>query len=434
MKLTLNRLPRSTYAAVWAPLFATVIAACTGADSPTQTAIKPSETQTQTLSNQAIPLDGLTETQMELFRRGEELFSRIFTPKTGLGPVFNGQSCAECHSSPTPGGTSDSQGSMVTRFTTPLTPHFSVGLAAQALGAPHIHSRSVADEFPEEVPGCNLAAETLPDLTVASTQRVTPHLFGIGLMEAITDASILANGFRATQANPNITGRPGALVPGGINDLSATDQLIGRIGARGFVGDVTSFTYGALHTEMGMHTPHPVFAVPVLPQGTPAPSECVPHPEMALSVDEVNAMVAFQRWLAPPPKPQLSEAGLRGEQLFSDIGCASCHTPTLMTSANAPSPLNNKLVHLYSDLLLHDLGDELADNAPEGLGLPTEWKTTPLWGVGQFNKPLMHDGRAGRDFAEAIRLHAGEAEAVTARYQLLSKEEQAELMAFLESL
>lgn len=100
----------------------------------------------------------------------------------------------------------------------------------------------------------------------------------------------------------------------------------------------------------------------------------------------------------------------------------------------APAPLSDREVWLYSDLLLHDMGEALADNAPEGLGLPTEWKTAPLWGVGQTDKPLLHDGRAGRDFTKAIEFHGGEAEGAKRRFQGLSPADQAALIAFLEKL
>lgn len=96
--------------------------------------------------------------------------------------------------------------------------------------------------------------------------------------------------------------------------------------------------------------------------------------------------------------------------------------------------MGDREVWLYSDLLLHDLGPELADNAPEGLGTATEWKTPPLWGVGQTNKPLLHDGRAGRDFDKAIRLHGGEANTSKALYEQLSKQDRQALIEFLKSL
>lgn len=394
--------------------------------------------QTQVDSNIAsspawsTPIDGLTPAQLVRFEQGKAMFEKVFTPSNGLGAVFNAQSCVECHGQPAVGGTDPAK--TIQRFTTLLAPHFAAGLVTQADGAPHVHARSVATEFPDEVPGCVLGGELVPPHAMASTTRVTPHLFGVGLLENIPDTTLIQNGLASAKANPEVSGRPGLMFPGGVNDLNAADQLIGRLGARGFVADVQSFTQGAFSTELGIATFHPLFAAPVRPKGNLATADCTPFVGEAVSLAETQATADFQRWLAPPPKPELTGVALRGQQLFDEIQCSSCHTPMMKTSPMAPAPLNDREVWLYSDLLLHDMGAALADNAPEGLGLPTEWKTAPLWGVGQTEKPLLHDGRAGRDFAKAIDFHGGEAEDAKRRFQNLSPADQAALIAFLKKL
>lgn len=394
--------------------------------------------QTQVDSNIAsspawsAPIDGLTPAQLARFEQGKAMFEKVFTPSNGLGAVFNAQSCVECHGQPAVGGTDPAK--TIQRFTTLLAPHFAAGLVTQADGAPHVHARSVATEFPDEVPGCVLGGELVPPHAMASTTRVTPLLFGIGLLENIPDTTLIQNGLASAKANPEVSGRPGLMFPGGVNDLNAADQLIGRLGARGFVADVQSFTQGAFSTELGIATFHPLFAAPVRPKGNLATADCTPFVGEAVSLAETQATADFQRWLAPPPKPELTGVALRGQQLFDEIQCSSCHTPMMKTSPMAPAPLNDREVWLYSDLLLHDMGAALADNAPEGLGLPTEWKTAPLWGVGQTEKPLLHDGRAGRDFAKAIDFHGGEAEDAKRRFQNLSPADQAALIAFLKKL
>ena len=394
--------------------------------------------QTQVDSNIAsspawsAPIDGLTPAQLARFEQGKAMFEKVFTPSNGLGAVFNAQSCVECHGQPAVGGTDPAK--TIQRFTTLLAPHFAAGLVTQADGAPHVHARSVATEFPDEVPGCVLGGELVPPHAMASTTRVTPHLFGVGLLENIPDTTLIQNGLASAKANPEVSGRPGLMFPGGVNDLNAADQLIGRLGARGFVADVQSFTQGAFSTELGIATFHPLFAAPVRPKGNLATADCTPFVGEAVSLAETQATADFQRWLAPPPKPELTGVALRGQQLFDEIQCSSCHTPMMKTSPMAPAPLNDREVWLYSDLLLHDMGAALADNAPEGLGLPTEWKTAPLWGVGQTEKPLLHDGRAGRDFAKAIDFHGGEAEDAKRRFQNLSPADQAALIAFLKKL
>lgn len=419
-----------------------MLGACTSEDnsintnSPNnsiQTAEKTrAETRDLELHDWSAPIDGLTPTQLARFEQGKAMFEKVFTPSNGLGAVFNAQSCVECHGQPAVGGTDPTK--TIQRFTTLLAPHFAVGLVTQADGAPHVHARSVATEFPDEVPGCVLGGELVPPHAMASTTRVTPHLFGIGLLENIPDTTLIQNGLASAKANPEVSGRPGLMFPGGVNDLNAADQLIGRLGARGFVADVQSFTQGAFSTELGIATFHPLFAAPVRPKGNLATADCTPFVGEAVSLAETQATADFQRWLAPPPKPELTGVALRGQQLFDEIQCSSCHTPMMKTSPMAPAPLNDREVWLYSDLLLHDMGAALADNAPEGLGLPTEWKTAPLWGVGQTEKPLLHDGRAGRDFAKAIDFHGGEAEDAKRRFQNLRPADQAALIAFLKKL
>ncbi|WP_370264010.1 di-heme oxidoredictase family protein [Limnobacter sp.] len=421
---------------------AALLAACSTEDlSNTSTSSNPSASAAPAGPVQAAqrepvlwakPMDGLDAAQLERFEFGKALFEKVFEPSNGLGAVFNAQSCAECHGQPATGGTDPSR--TISRFTTLLAPQFAVGLLTQADGAPHVHARSVADEFPAQVPGCNLAPERVPDNALASTVRATPHLFGIGLIEAIPDSAIIANGQAAAQAYPEVSGRAGAMFPGGINDINTTDQAVGRFGARGFVADVLAFTQGAFSTELGIATSHPVFSVPVRPSGNLAPVECTPFVGEAVTLREAQLVADFQRWLAPPPRPVLKGKALRGEQVFKDTRCVACHTPMLKTAANLGAPMGDREVWLYSDLLLHDLGPELADNAPEGLGTATEWKTPPLWGVGQTNKPLLHDGRAGRDFDKAIRLHGGEANTSKALYEQLSKQDRQALIEFLKSL
>ena len=387
------------------------------------------------------PLPDLTDEQRSRFQAGKAAFERVFTPRTGLGAVFNAQSCAECHAQPATGGAHETI--TITRFRTPLSLNFAAGLVTQASGSPHIQSRSVADEFPDEVPNCELAPEAVPESALAETVRVTPPLFGLGLIEAIPDSTLIENGFASADrhpdvngrgADPSVTGRAGLLFPGGINDLGSLGRLVGRFGARGFVADIPSFTQGAYRTEMGIATPHPLFFLSARPHGTFAPSDCTPFSGTAVSLAEIREVVDYMRFLAPPPRGPITPAVERGETVFSDIGCASCHTPTLETDGNTVAALSYRDVPLYSDLLLHDMGEALSDGAPEGLGTSREWRTTPLWGIGGMAKPLMHDGRAGRDFVRAIELHGGEAAGTRSQFNDLPVADKRALVRFLESL
>ncbi|MEX0906844.1 MAG: di-heme oxidoredictase family protein, partial [Gemmatimonadota bacterium] len=157
-----------------------------------------------------------------------------------------------------------------------------------------------------------------------------------------------------------------------------------------------------------------------------------------LSESELRAVLAYIRLLAAPAPGVMTERRAAGEQLFDAIGCARCHVPELRTGASSIAALADQPVRLYSDLLLHDMGDELADDRPDGDASGREWKTTPLWGLrvmrGFLNGDafLLHDGRA-RSVEEAILLHGGEGAGSRQRFQALSEADRAALLDFVES-
>lgn len=149
--------------------------------------------------------------------------------------------------------------------------------------------------------------------------------------------------------------------------------------------------------------------------------------------------VIFMRLISPPPRGDITPEVKRGEKLFTDIKCASCHIPTMRTGPSAISALNEADVHIYSDLLLHDMGEELADNRPDGLANGREWRTAPLWGtrlVGEFlgGTPFfLHDGRT-TTLRAAIRVHGGEAQKTKEAFFNLSETDQQAVIAFINSL
>jgi CxxC motif-containing protein (DUF1111 family) len=154
----------------------------------------------------------------------------------------------------------------------------------------------------------------------------------------------------------------------------------------------------------------------------------------------VNDVVFYLQTLRPPLRRNADDpAVLQGEKLFAGIGCASCHVPSLPTGEHPIAALANKEVHLYSDLLLHDMGPDLADNFIEGEAGGTEWRTTPLWGLGIVETSLggtpvyLHDGRTS-SLVEVIALHKGEADAARILFEALSQSEKDALLTFLKSL
>jgi CxxC motif-containing protein (DUF1111 family) len=162
----------------------------------------------------------------------------------------------------------------------------------------------------------------------------------------------------------------------------------------------------------------------------------VTDPEIAPAT--VLAVVHYLRTLAPPRPGADSDQRMEGRGLFTSLGCANCHVPVLQTGASEIGALSNKSVELYSDLLLHDMGDALADNRPDGSATGREWRTTPLWGLRLMRQflngqaLLMHDGRA-RSVADAILLHGGEAKRARDAFAALADAQRRALIDFVES-
>jgi CxxC motif-containing protein (DUF1111 family) len=209
---------------------------------------------------------------------------------------------------------------------------------------------------------------------------------------------------------------------------------ITRFGVKADIPDLDTFTGFALVREMGVTNPHDVFVTifEQLPQGQPIADGCDLVGGFEASFEELEAITAFQRFLAPPPRGEITEAVNDGEVIFEEIGCSKCHIDSLATGANEIEALSNKDVELYSDLLLHDMGPELADGIEKGPAKGYEFRTTPLWGLRTRNF-FLHDGRTD-SLEEAIKLHGGEAETVIDKFLGLSQEGLDSLMAFLNSL
>ena len=155
---------------------------------------------------------------------------------------------------------------------------------------------------------------------------------------------------------------------------------------------------------------------------------------------QMDLVVHYSQLIAVPARRNTEDSNVRkGRELFMDMGCASCHRPSMKTSSTAwHTLLQDQVIWPYTDLLLHDMGEGLADNRPDGLANGQEWRTAPLWGIGlnaavNKNEFYLHDGRA-RSFEEAILWHGGEAQVVRDRYSNASKEEREQIQAFLKSL
>jgi len=362
------------------------------------------------------PLSGLTEEELNLFEIGFIEFSRDGTVDTGLGPVFNDISCAQCHIDPEIGGTDNSRTIVETQIGTEAEGVFD---PLEDLGGPLIQNRGVG----EEIEGCP-TGEVIPNQAVFVSTRQIPPVFGAGLIEAIPDEVILENADPDDLDNDGISGRA---------NFSSSGRIT-RFGWKANIPDLDTFSGVALLMEMGITNPFDIGVTMVeqLPQGQPIPEGCDLLEEPESEIEVVEAIAAFQRFLAPPPRGSINNDVILGQEVFNDIGCAKCHTPSLQTGVNEVEALRNKDVELFSDLLLHDMGEELADGIESEDAKGNEFRTAPLWGLGVRNF-FLHDGRTD-SLEEAIEFHGGESKEVRDSFSSLSEQEVEVLLIFLKSL
>ena len=369
------------------------------------------------------PLPGLTRTERARFDRGKEVFAREFTPATGLGPLFNSTSCAECHEDPATGGSGDEVEIHATAFHPPRSSTAQGardggqeacdqlidegGPVVQQHATPALHDATGID------------AEPVPPRATRTGKRTTPSILGFGLLDAVPDEAILAYADPDDRDHDGISGRPNRF----------TDGRLGRFGRKGFVPSLREFTAGAFVIEQGITSPAQPAEETI--GGRPIPPGVDPVPEPELSQDDLDLAIDFVRFLAPPARGAGGLSVVHGSALFASIGCATCHVPVLRTGPGDSRALRRREVAAYTDLLLHDMGPDLADICL-GLATPSEFRTEPLMGL-RLRTHFLHDGRAAT-IEGAIRLHAGEAAASRGKFEALRPEERHDLLDFLGSL
>lgn len=368
------------------------------------------------------PFDELTPTELAAFARGDEAFEEEFTAETGLGPIFNNTACGSCHP-----GDGRAHPSAVFKF----FGHVQGGTIdlLTELGGPQLQDRSL--------PG--VPAETLPPEATAVSVRAAPPVFGVGLIEYIPVADILANEDPNDADGDGISGRAHWVtapdwVPANVAGGGAGPQL-GRFGLKANTSSLLQQVARAYHQDIGITTDF----IPVenFRSNTSAPGDLVADPE--LPAGTMLDVVFYIRMLAPPKRSEITAEVQQGETIFSQIGCVSCHVPKFNTGPSPFKALAFREVALYSDLLLHDMGPALADEFIDGDAAGSEWKTKPLWGLGRTPDALggvpyyLHDARTS-DLNTAIMLHGGEAQKSRDNFAALSPEQRQALLAFLNSL
>lgn len=356
------------------------------------------------------PLKALTAEERARFREGRGVFERVFTPETGLGPLFNAPSCATCHVDPISGG----GGEIAEVHATVLAADgFCDPLAAE--GGP-VFQEQVTPALRDSL---GLDVEPIP-ANAARARRTTPDVFGFGLLDAVPDSTILALEDPDDEDSDGISGR--------VNRFF--DGRIGRFGRKALVPTLGEFNEGAFQIEQGVTTPN------VPDEGTVGgrtiPPGVDPLPEPEIDARTVALADAFVRFLAPPAAKRLDRLAKRGRRIFSEIGCDLCHVPALKTGDHPAKALANREVAAYTDLLLHDMGAERADVCLGLVARPEEFRTEPLMGL-RLAKRFLHDGRAST-IEEAIRLHGGEGAKSRDAFGALSQEDRAAVLSFLGSL
>ncbi len=355
-----------------------------------------------------LPLPGLTQAEIDAYKVGFNAFREHVGAGEGLGPTFNGGSrCYHCHRGPALGGTSKDT---VARFGRTGAGGFD---PLTSLGGPVLQEKAV-------VPGCE---EIIPPQANLVVHRSVSSALGAGLVEAIPDQQILDRAAVQSAMNPAMAGRPHMVI-----SVSDGQQHVGRFGWKAPGALLVDVVAEAMVNEMGIT--NPLFPAERAPNGDAALlAQCdpVPDPEdPGVFLDELTTLLRF---LSPMPLPRrLHGVAIPGEAVFDAIGCGFCHYAGY-TTVSANAAIDGKLVDLYSDLLLHDVGT--GDGVVEGDAQAGEFRTAPLW-VLKSTAPYLHDGRA-RTIEDAILAHGGQAAGVVGAYRALSKQDRLAILKFLKS-
>jgi CxxC motif-containing protein (DUF1111 family) len=374
----------------------------------------------------------------------------------GLGPLFNGTSCAGCHikngrGMPEKGQRVVRVSQLAGKATPPLPPDHFYSPEATAPGSNtppvpglgnQIQEQGVYGYPPEasvevtwqdqsgtyadgssyslrspQIHISRLDGASISE-NIAASNRIPLPVFGAGLLEAIPESDILQLADPDDQDHDGISGRPNW-----VWDVVQQDEVLGRFGWKANTPNLLQQSASAYVNDMGVTNP-------LFPEtdGT-----------YDIDMDILKAAAIYVQTLAVPARTMLDDPRVqRGKQLFADANCAACHVAELHTGDHEISALVDQTIHAYTDLLLHDMGPGLADNRPDFQASGSEWRTTPLWGLGLVQTVLpysgyLHDGRA-RTLEEAILWHGGEAEESKEAFRTLSADDRAALVQFLRSL
>ena len=362
------------------------------------------------------PLPGLSPVEFEEFRLGLDDFLEVETSEEGLGPAFNGASCAVCHSVPAIGG-----GGTIAELRAGRRNSRGEFETLDASGETLFHLFSV--------PG-HACQPIVPADANVFARRVPIPLFGAGLVEAIPDEVLLGLEDPQDRNGDGVSGRAAQIV-----DVASGERRVGRFGWKAQHATLLTFGADAYRNEMGITNdlfPHEAgFGVSAARMRVCDP---IPDPEDVRDPRTrrrgIDNFASFMRLLAPVARDGVNDDVRAGEQVFAVIGCAACHVPTLATGPSANPLFDRKTIAPFSDLLLHDVGT--GDGIVQAAAEAGEIRTPALWGL-RLRRPLLHDGSAAT-VEEAIGRHGGEAELARRGFARLGDSDRAALLSFLRSL
>jgi CxxC motif-containing protein (DUF1111 family) len=362
------------------------------------------------------PLAGLTPREMDEFRLGLDDFTEVETSEEGLGPAFNGTSCAVCHSVPAIGGAGFV---LETRAGYRDADGGFRGLNDDGDTLIHLFS----------IPTHN-CQPTIPDDVNVIARRAPIPLFGAGLVEAIPDDTLINLEDPLDRNRDGVSGRAAI-----VTDVASRERRVGRFGWKAQHATLITFGADAYRNEMGITNDlfprEALFGI-----DDPQVRRCDVRPDPEDAVDRatgrrgIDNFESFMRLLAPVTRSHSDETTRDGERVFSAIGCDACHVPVLSTGPSANPLFDRRPVALFSDLLLHDIGT--GDGIRQGAAEANEIRTPALWGL-RLRRPLLHDGGSAT-IEEAIGRHRNEAELARRGFDRLSPQERQRLIAFLRSL
>lgn len=362
------------------------------------------------------PVEGLNYEQNRRFLAGDVAFNdEVFTSQTGLGSIFVATSCGSCHAG-------DGKGHPFTTLTR-FGQIDSTGNQFLHLGGPQLQNRALPGYTSEQIP----AGATFSKFT-------PPANTGLGFLELVSDADILAMADPTDANGDGISGVPNwitlpSFIDPNPNAITQNGKYIHRFGKKAAAHNLLHQTVNAYNQDIGITStfqPKDVYSGLNI---DPEVSDLTIH----------NVVFYLQTLKAPIQRNQNDVEVIQGKNLFTQVGCESCHKQTLKTEFSSVAALSNKTFHPYTDLLLHDMGPDLDDGYTEGNAKTSEWRTPPLWGLGLSPNSqggqyfLLHDGRA-KSIEEAIQLHGGEAQQSKERFQQLSVQDKNNLIKFLKSL